>query len=77
MLIGRLSSSATTVATRNGQNLDYIMFICSTYSLPALNRALASSDQAENISLWRCSDCGLACFPSRPVDTNVWLGAKS
>ena len=36
MLIGRLSSSATTVATRNGQNLDYIIFICSTYILPAL-----------------------------------------
>ena len=37
MLIGRLSSSATTVATRNGQNLDYIIFIYSTYTLPALN----------------------------------------
>ena len=36
MLISRLSSSATTVAARNGQNLVYITFIYSTYPLPAL-----------------------------------------
>ena len=42
MLIGRLSSSATTVATMNGQNLDYIIFIYSTYTLLALTTSLAS-----------------------------------